>query len=143
MAMGYECFPNRGITLVLWDGFVTAEAWRRQALKIIEDPAFPTPMVLGDLRTVTGHNLEKLDIFDNSALLAARVRALPQKLALVTGEEAHEQFEAFQAATQGLTVEIERFDLLGMACKWLRIPCQETEASLDALRSHIRMHDAK
>jgi hypothetical protein len=129
--------------LVVWDGFITAEAWRRQALKALSDPNFPTPFVLGDLRTVTGHNLERLDIFDNSSLLAVRAPALPQKLALVTPAKAQETFETFRDSILGLSLEMDRFDTLDAACKWLGVTLESIEPALDALRAKADTDDAQ
>ncbi len=143
MAMGHECLPERGLTLVVWDGFVTSAAWRHQAMRIIADPHFPTPLVLGDMRTVTGNSLKKLDIFDNSSLLAARVPALPQKLALVTRPDAKELFETFRGSADGLLLEMQRFDDLSDACAWLGISREATEVSLEFLRSELGSRAAR
>ena len=143
MPIGYVFETNRALTIVVWDGVVQQDEWRRHALQMTKDRRFPTHRVLVDCSTATS---DLLSIEDASGMVKLYSEALeddvlPEKCAIVLTPTGFELGEVVQEHFHS-AMEVVMFDRLADACRWLGLEFAHVNEEAERVREGVRESDA-
>ncbi len=140
MPIAYRIDQEAGVSLVVWDGMITAEEFLAHARRICADPDWPTGRRrhLTDLRSGTLDASITLPVLQQAAdIYGAHPSIASLKVALVSAPNYREavQFERLFLRYQTRVVV---FTTLDEGCTWLGLDLRRTEQALAALREEAR-----
>jgi hypothetical protein len=143
LSIGYLPRADLSLIISVWDGVVTAEAWRHNLERVLADPAFPSTRVhLVDLRSadIEGTITEQ-DIKDVVEFLASHAAEIAgRKAAILVGEE-FPKSSIFERLIQPYGLTAAAFTFLDTACTWLGVDPGEAQQSLRTLGVRLRGED--
>ena len=136
MGIGYRINPDLGLTVMVWDGDVTAEECRRLSIELADDPAWPPgPLQIIDVTTLGNLNLSDPELV---TLLTDATKLLEDiKLVLVvTPDDLYPQREARWNAVRA--VPVMSFTDLDRASTFLEVDQATVRAMVDELHEALR-----
>ena len=137
MPIRYSIEKDLGLTLVRWDGVVTAEEFLAHTHKLSTDPDWPPSkyLHLADLRTAALHESVTEDLLLQIAdMYSVHPKVRNFKVGIVAGE-AFDKAMLFQRLVQTY-MSVIVFHSFSTACVWLNISPEKTEQTLDSLVPH-------
>ena len=138
MSIAYCIDKQRGVTLALWHGVVTADAFLAHVRRLCSDPDWPPRqrLHLTDLSAALFDSSMDNATIEKAAQIYGQHHAklMNMKVAIV----AHKGFEKAQVfeqaiATYGATGIV--FNFLHSACEWLDLDTQQVQTTLQQLRA--------
>jgi hypothetical protein len=128
---------ENGVALVLWDGLVKADEWLAHVRRLVADPAWPPSRAihLSDLRSADiDASINNAVLMEAAGLFGSHANIRQLRAAIVAGDAYAKarMFEDLIARHRGM---VFAFNSLRPACSWLGIDVNETEQSLEILRT--------
>ncbi len=141
MSIVYSIEKEKGITLVLWDGMVTAVEFLAHVHRLTSDANWPslTRLHLSDLRnTSTDPSIDRATLEEAADLFGKDKKNIANmKVAIVTQDEFNKAV-AFERYVFRYIPSVIVFNDLHTACLWLGINAEEAEGTLLQLRNQAR-----
>lgn len=136
MPIGYLCAGKLDLTVIVWDGAVEPDEWKRHVIRLTSDRRFPTGRVLVDATTAQVDGLAAGDASATAELFTSALEAdlLPEKCAVVVTEAGYELGEVYQDHFH-LAVDYTMFPALQSACAWLGVPWGNVNDAVEKVRS--------
>ena len=140
MGIAYVCKPNRKLAVVVWDGLVTAEAWREHLQRMLIDPDYaPMQSQITDLRyssispTISDDQIRAMvDRIDSQ-----RKNISLSKFAIVAGSEWNKP-QQVAVGLQSISITPIVFNDLNTACLWLGVDLLEVDKDIQQIRLELR-----
>jgi hypothetical protein len=143
MGVGYKLDPELALTLTVFDGVVTGDAWRTTVREIFADPAWPPGRLnLTDLRTADLSAITAADRDEIHALNAQYANKLVGMKSAAIGGANFETARKFGNDDRLSGLQIIPFDDLERACEWLGVPVPAVAAIIEQVRHRLRADTA-
>jgi hypothetical protein len=139
MSIVYRIDHAQGITLVLWDGVVTADEYLAHVRQLLSDADWPPHRhrQLGDLRTASVDAIDEATLETAAALFGKHPEISHFKTAILASE-AFNKAVIFKRFISRYRPSVIMFNSLDIACTWLGIDAHGTEHTLRLLRVQAR-----
>jgi hypothetical protein len=140
MGIAYHLNQDLGVSLVVWDGLVTATEWQAHARRMLADTRWPARkgLHLVDMRsTRLDASIDEAAIKATADLFGQHPRIAALKAAVVAGEAFTRaaQFERIIAQYRSTLIT---FNILATACAWMGLDTTAVEPELQAIRAELR-----
>ena len=141
MSIVYRIDQEKGLTLVLWEGVVTADEFLAHVRRLCADADWPPPkrLHLSHLRsTALDASIDDAIIEKAAHLYGNHLQTgVTMKVAIVASE-AFKKAVAFERVLLRYGASVVVFNFLENACTWLGIAAEEIERLLRQLRGQAR-----
>jgi hypothetical protein len=127
-------FVSKDLTIIVWDGPVTVDEWRRHILALTGEESFPTRELLVDLRAASFESVTPEVSSEMALLYVERLSGVPDKTAVLGGDSGYEIVERWEDQLHR-AAHMAVFRDLSDACRWLgNVVVSDIEQSLNRLR---------
>jgi len=141
MSIVYRIDKEKGLTVVLWEGVVTADEFLAHVRRLTSDADWPPPkrLHLSHLRfTSLDASMDDVTIEKAAHLYGNHLETgVTMKVAIVASE-AFKKAVAFERVLLRYGASVVVFNFLENACTWLGIAAEEIERLLRQLRGQAR-----
>ena len=141
MSIVYRIDQEKGLTLVLWEGVVTADEFLAHVRRLCSDADWPPPkrLHLSHLRFTSLDASMDDAIIDKAAHLYGTHLATGENMKVaIVASEAFKKAVAFERVLLRYGASVVVFNFLENACTWLGIAAAEIERTLQQLRDQAR-----
>jgi hypothetical protein len=138
MSIVYRIRKEEDLTLVLWDGVVTADDFLAHVRRLTSDAEWPPPgrLHLADLRITSLDATMDDSILETAAdYYGSHSHKLAKMKAAIVAREAFKKAVAFERLVSRYGVTAIVFNSLDTACTWLGVDYGEVGRSLQQLRA--------
>jgi hypothetical protein len=135
----YRLDKDQGLTVIVWDGVVTADDWRAHLRAIFDDPGWPPgPRNLTDLRSADVSGItdeEEADVLAMYLPHLDKIRGM--KSAAIAGDNFARSLD-FESHKEPAGLSLIVFNDLLNACTWLGVDKTAAQTAVTELRNELR-----
>jgi hypothetical protein len=141
MSIVYRIDKEKGLTVVLWEGVVTADDFLAHVRRLCSDADWPSPkrLHLSHLRfTSLDASMDAAIIEKAAHIFGTHLKQGENLKVTIVAAEAFKKAVAFERVLLRYGVSVVVFNFLENACTWLGIAAEEIERTLQQLQGQAR-----